>query len=111
MKVVTISSVEEIPVASQPKVPSTGTDRNTERFKQIYKNLQSAAGDGNLGLKDDLTSSEASQLMTDLQEMKALLMEELEAESKEVDSDSDAEGSSTVSKYQQMLAKAKAEKA
>ena len=79
-----------------------------------------AAGDGSLGLKSDLSSEEATELADQLQEMRGILMEELNSgipdegapasKPKEVAKAASASGSS-VSNYKQMLAKARAEKA
>jgi len=98
------------------------TDPNSKVLDDIYNTMKGAAGDGSLGLRNDLTSEEARELAEKLMGMRKVLMDELDAgipdpepvalailtESapKNVTSDS-----STVSKYQQLLAKAKANKA
>ena len=88
--------------------------------------MEAASGDGKLGLRSDLTADEASALADELVGMRGILMEELEAgipdpepagASKPAPSKpaaskpAAAEESSTTSRYQQMLAKARAEKA
>jgi hypothetical protein len=92
-----------------------GTDPNSKTLESIYNNMQAAAGNGSLGIRSDLTSAEASDLADQLVEMRHILMNELEAgipDPKPVAAATEgaADGGS-VSKYQQMLAKARAEKA
>ena len=92
-----------------------GTDRNSKRLDQIYISLTQAAGDGKLGLKADLDPKEASNLIEKIEEMRDILMEEIESgipipEPQEIEIPSEIPKSSTTSKYQQMLAKARAEK-
>ena len=102
-------------------------DRNTKTLEKIYQNVQSASGDGKLGLRDDLTADEASDLAEDLVAMRGILMEELEAgipdpdepeagskstiNSSQAWDDAVSNESSASSRYKQMLAKARAEKA
>ena len=109
-------------VDAGPAPTTPATDPNSKVLDDIYNTMKGAAGDGGLGLRSNLTSEEASELAEKLLRMRKVLMDELDAgipdpepvalatptESapKSVTSDS-----STVSKYQQMLAKAKADKA
>mmetsp|Transcript_7878 Transcript_7878/g.19669 ORF Transcript_7878/g.19669 Transcript_7878/m.19669 type:complete len:139 (-) Transcript_7878:134-550(-) len=100
-------------------------DPNTVALDKVYDSVQSAHGDGKFGVRDDITPEEASQLADQLIEMRTMLMEELDAGIPEpgsgptrnkkqelVESSSSSPSpSSSVSKYQQMLAKAKAQKA
>ncbi len=97
---------------SVPVVPAT--DRNSKALNEIYDKVKAASGEGRLGLRSDLSSEEASQLADGLMEMRGILMEELDAgipdpEPAQGAQDSSGENS-TISKYQQMLAKAKTEK-
>lgn len=115
--------VETAPV-TPPPAPPVELDRNSKALEKLYEKVQSAAGDGKLGLRSDLSADEASELVNDLVGMRKILMEELEAgipepgeaapEPAKVTSparDKPVSGTSTASKYQQMLAKARAEKA
>ena len=108
------------PAALQTPPPATGTaaaaDPNSKKLEGIYNSLEAAAGDGPLGLRSDLTSDEAEELESQLMEMRGILMSELDAgipatESEAYHSEQTSSGSSAGSNYQQMLAKAKAEKA
>jgi len=120
------AAVQTMPqeVSPQPApavVPAT--DRNSKALDDIYNRLQGAHGDGTLGLRPDLTSEDASELADKLAEMRGILMEELDAgipdpndtapapATQQAKASAPSDGTSTVSKYQQMLAKAKAEKA
>lgn len=96
--------------APRPQVPSApsapATDENSKALKELYDKLEAASGDGSLGLRSDLTADEASELADQLVAMRGILMQELEigipgAKSAE-------ETSSTVSRYEEMLVKAKA---
>lgn len=118
------------PVPAQVAVQTTSpgvppVDVNSKSLDEIYTKLSAAAGEGSLGLRSDLSSEDASDLADLLVEMRHVLMEELEAGIPGPDEPKrdrvaagsaqvaagDTDGGSTVSKYQQMLAKAKAEKA
>lgn len=109
------------PTVPQPSAPDApATDPNSKALDSIYNKMKAAAGNGSLGLRSDLTSSEASELADQLAEMRGILMEELDSGIPDSDSEKQTIGTSvrseqstesTVSKYQQMLAKAKAEKA
>jgi hypothetical protein len=120
----TVAPQFEAPTQQQsfPEVSTTsagsvvvGTDPNSRRLEEIYEKVASAAGDGRLGLRRDLKPEEANELADQLVEMRSLLMEELEAgipDPEPVLQQTTAGGeSSAASKYQQMLAKARAEKA
>jgi hypothetical protein len=95
------------PSSQAPPAPSApATDENSKALKALYDKLEAASGDGSLGLRSDLTADEASELADQLVAMRGILMQELEtgipgAKSAE-------ETSSTVSRYEEMLAKAKA---
>jgi hypothetical protein len=100
-----------------PIIPAT--DPNSKVLEDIYNTMQSAAGGGSLGLRSDLTSEDASELAESLVRMRKVLMEELDtgipdpepvSSTTQTTPERAAADSSTVSKYQQMLAKAKAEK-
>lgn len=111
---------EPIEPTQQIQAQTLGNDENSKILEKIYNNVKMAAGDGSLGLKSDLSSEEAAELADQLQEMRGILMEELNSgipdegapasKPKEVAKAASASGSS-VSNYKQMLAKARAEKA
>ncbi len=118
-----VAAVETAPV-TPPPAPPVELDRNSIALEKLYEKVQSAAGDGKLGLRSDITPDEASALVDDLVGMRKILMEELEAgipspgeaapepaKAKSPAQDKPVSGTSTASKYQQMLAKARAEKA
>ena len=98
-------------------------DRNSKALEKLYDIVQSASGDGKLGLRSDLTADEASALADELVGMRSILMGELEAGIPEPGEEAPEPAkapkpakepvseTSTASKYQQMLAKARAEKA
>ena len=104
-----------------------GTDGNTKALSEIYDSLVAASGDGKLGLRSDLKAEEATDLADKIEQMRAILMQELDSgipapgtkattvpapkPTKKAEEPSDDDSSSTASKYQQMLAKARAEKA
>lgn len=103
------SDTTSIPVTPSPT--PVGEDKNSLALEEIYEKLQSASGDGKLGLRSDLTAHEASELADDLADMKSILMSELDLGSKSNKSGQAAgQESSTASRYQQMLSKARAEK-
>jgi hypothetical protein len=100
----------------QTPAPVAGTDANSKALDGIYENMKAAVGDGGLGLRPDLTSSEAADLSDQLLNMRGILMKELDTgipdpEPAAAAGSAPASGESTASKYQQMLAKAKADKA
>jgi hypothetical protein len=117
--------VVQAPVAAQPAAPavptqsaSTGMDPNSKILQSVYNRIQAASGGGKLGLKEEMTSDEAEALINGIQDMRSVLMEELESGTPKAEltaatsASSNASGeSSTASKYQEMLAKARAEKA
>jgi hypothetical protein len=91
----------------------SGTDPNSKRLREIYAKVKSAAGDGRLGLNGELMPREAEELADELVDMRRILMQELELDDSQPESLFQATGkgkSSIGSKYQQMLAKARAEK-
>lgn len=98
---------------------SVGMDTNSAALEEIYQKLQSASGDGKLGLRSDLAAGEAKQLADELVKMRDILMGELQAGipaeqstgSSPAPAKAASKDSSATSRYQIMLAKAKAEKA
>jgi hypothetical protein len=104
--------------AIAPTPTSVGTDANTKALEQIYNDLKEASGNAKLGLNGQLSGEEASNLANRMDEMRSLLMSELESGIPDpepepvqvVGGTAVPEASSSVSKYQQMLAKAKAAK-
>jgi hypothetical protein len=107
------SPAQVVPQPSAPAIPAT--DRNSKALNEIYQKVSNAAGQGRLGLRSDLTSQEAAELADGLMDMRAILMEELDAGIPDPEPESTqgapASTDGTVSKYQQMLAKARTEKA
>jgi hypothetical protein len=109
-----------VAVVESPSPVSVGMDTNSAALEKIYQKLQSASGDGKLGLRSDLAAGEASQLADELVNMRDILMGELQAgipdpepaiESSPAPDNAVSQDSSATSRYQIMLAKAKAEKA
>ena len=101
------------PPTAQSATPPNGTDENTVFLEGVYKKLKRAAGPGKMGLRDDFQDAES--LLEDLNKMRMLLVEELEtgipeSDGASVTSSRSSEGSAP-SKYQEMLAKARADKA
>ena len=108
---------------------AAAVDENTQKLEKIYNSLQGAAGDGKMGLRSDLSAAEATELADGIAEMRAIMMEELangipEATSVPLPAPTPVAepavaaapaaaasgGTATMSRYQQMLAKAKAER-
>lgn len=92
----------------------TNFDSNSALLRKVYDALGNASGDGKFGL-GPITSEEASNLAGLVYEMRDVLMEELETgipepSPTETVSVTEATGQDTTSKYQQMLAKARANK-
>lgn len=124
--------VAPAPVAAAPVAPqappsdpapvppsNAGTDRNSQALEEVLEKLRLASGDGKLGLRSDLTSAEATELANELVGMRGILMGELEAGIPDpsgtgapqpvAESPQESQGSS--SRYEEMLAKARADKA
>jgi hypothetical protein len=110
----------EQPVARAPSA-NTELDGNSKILEQIYQELKAAAGNGKLGLRPDLTAEEAANLSNSLLDMRAILMEELDAGIPAADEPTSIgtafssnasldQGANSNSKYQQLLAKARASK-
>jgi hypothetical protein len=117
-----VDEVEEplvqAPVAAPAQSASTGMDSNSKVLQDVYNQIQAVSGEGKLGLKEGMTADEAEALIDSIQDMRAVLMEELESgipdpePTAETSASAKASGeSSTVSKYQAMLNRARAEKA
>lgn len=98
---VAVAVEEEQTVAERLDVDIVG-DENTEALRKAYEALKANAGDGKYGIKKGITEGEISHVSDVLKEMRSVLMTELETEN------TGSSGGS--SKYQQMLAKAKAAK-
>jgi hypothetical protein len=84
-----------------PTQSYSGDDENTPFFEGVYTKLKSAAGDGKMGVRSDLSSEDATDLANDIAELRIKLVDELT---------SGIPSSSSVSSYQTMLAKTRAEK-
>lgn len=94
---------------SQPP-QAMATDPNSKALEEIYEKVKAASGDGNLGLRSDLTAAEATDLADQLVDMRSILMEELDSGIPEPVAAVGQESSAS-SRYQEMLAKARSEKA
>jgi hypothetical protein len=81
----------------------TGNDENSQWLETVYIKLKHAAGDGKMGLRDDLTVEEAEELVSDILKMRSMLVEELENGIPE-----EAASVSSAMKYEELLAKARA---
>jgi hypothetical protein len=92
---------------SNPAYPGTSAvDENSVFLETVYNKLKNAAGGGKMGLRNDLDPAEAESLADDISRMRALLVEELNGAT-----DTASSPSTAASKYQEMLAKARADKA
>jgi hypothetical protein len=87
----------------------TGTDTNSQVLEQVYNKLKAASGDGKMGLRQGLDPNEASELADGIAEMRSLLVGELDTGIPEPTA-SEASTSPTSQSYQELLAKARAEK-
>ncbi|KAL3944535.1 MAG: hypothetical protein SGBAC_001403 [Bacillariaceae sp.] len=120
-----VPSPEVVPTPATPKpvvvAGIAASDANSEKLQKIYAQVKAASGNGSLGLRSDLTASEAGDLADTLVEMRGVLMQELNegipavgeaVEPQPVASKAaPAAKGSAASRYKEMLAKAKAEKA
>lgn len=95
---------KEPPTAAVEGLPAT--DSNSRYLEKVFGMLQSAAGSGKMGLREDLTSTEAQELSEAILDMRSLLLEELDSG---IPTSSPSEPPSASSKYQEMLKKAKGE--
>jgi hypothetical protein len=93
-------------VVPTPPAP-TGDDENSILLDRIYSQIKNASGDGRFGLKPGLSADEASDVADKIVEMRGVLMNELDSG---IPAEKSEGGSSSTSKYQQMLAKTRAEK-
>jgi len=106
-------------VAAEPQQDTpmySGRDVNSQFFEQVYSKLEAAAGDGKMGLKKDLSAEEAAELADSIAQMRSMLVDELQngipgendgASTKQTQS---AGSTASGSKYQDLLAKARANK-
>mmetsp|Transcript_37886 Transcript_37886/g.42436 ORF Transcript_37886/g.42436 Transcript_37886/m.42436 type:complete len:673 (+) Transcript_37886:87-2105(+) len=98
------------PVSQLPQ--ATAADLNSKALEHIYEKVKAASGDGNLGLRNDLTAAEATELADQLVDMRGILMEELDSGIPDPQPvDTTGQESSASSRYQEMLSKARAKKA
>lgn len=96
-------------VDSSPLPQVEGSDNdNTAFLEAVYQKLKDAKGDGKMGLRNDLSTTEALDLANDISRMRSLLVDELNSGPPSATSSSPP---STTSKYQEMLDKARADKA
>lgn len=114
--------VVQAPVAAQPVAPApsalTGTDSNSKVLQSVYDQIQAVSGGGKYGLKEGMTADEAKALIDGIQDMRGVMMEELDSGIPEPEPTAETSASakaggetSTVSKYQEMLIRARTEKA
>lgn len=97
----------------------SGKDENSKFFEQLHAKLETAKGEGKMGLRTDMSSVTATELANDLAKMRSLLVKELQdgipkSKATDVESTSSSTGNSgpsTSLRYQEMLAKARAENA
>ena len=82
-------------------------DENSDFFEEVLEKLVAASGNGKMGLREDISSSEAAELSTSIAKMRSLLVEELENSPTSPSAETTAPVSS---KYEEMLAKARADK-
>jgi len=105
----------EVAQAEAPKTVSTNPtnlDSNSLLLHKVYNALSDASGDGKFGLGSIKSREEASNLADLVGKMRHILMEELdrgipEASFTKIASTDERTSQSTVTKYQQMLAKAR----
>ena len=109
-------------MAAQPVAPApsalTGTDSNSKVLQSVYDQIQAVSGGGKYGLKEGMTADEAKALIDGIQDMRGVMMEELDSGIPEPEPTAETSASakaggetSTVSKYQEMLIRARTEKA
>jgi hypothetical protein len=97
------------PAAAAPAY--TGTDTNSQVLEQVYNKLKAASGDGKMGLRKGLDPKDASELADGIAEMRALLVGELDTGIPEPEGQPGAASATPTSqKYQELLAKARAQK-
>jgi hypothetical protein len=88
-----------------------GSDENSQFLETVFEKLKNARGDGKMGLRKDLAAADAESLADDINRMRAMLVEELESGIPEATSPTrPTRQDGTASKYQEMLARARAEK-
>jgi hypothetical protein len=111
MQVYDAVQVQEEVTAQPSPVASTATDTNSQVLEQVYNKLKAAAGDGKMGLRKGLNPKDASELADSIAEMRSMLVDELTTGIPEGEAGAPSEGEAGApSKYQQMLAKARADK-
>jgi len=112
----TQTATSSTPVSQLPQ--ATAVDLNSKALKDIYEKVKAASGDGNLGLRNDLTAAEATDLADQLVEMRSILMEEIDSgipdpqpiDTSEAWNNATGQESSASSRYQEVLSKARAKK-
>jgi hypothetical protein len=112
--------IEQAAPGTSPPTSRSATqppeDSNSQFFERVHAKLQQAKGDGIMGLRADMDAASATDLADDLSKMRSLLVKELEVgigggtgPSSSATAASPS-SSSAASRYQDMLAKARAEK-
>jgi hypothetical protein len=120
------TEAEYVPTPAPPQATATtpaplykGNDENTQFLETVYNQLRAAQGmTGKMGLRDNLTSTEAQELADSITMMRSMLVEELDSgipdntdgSSATTGTTSLSSAPSTANLYQQMLAKARASK-
>jgi hypothetical protein len=104
--------------ASQPSTIQGGmeagyrTERSDESaafLESVYQRLKDAAGDGKMGLRQDLNAVEAEELANDISRMRDMLVVELNGNSMDRDTSKSSQPPAAA-QYKQMLAKVRADK-
>jgi hypothetical protein len=105
----TAAPAQEEEIGTWEAAAPTGSDTNSQVLEQVYNKLKAASGDGKMGLRQGLDPNEASELADGIAEMRSLLVGELDTGIPERTS-SEASATPTSQSYQELLAKARAEK-
>lgn len=101
---------EKSPFSNNAMPTYGGNDENAVFLESVYRKLQEASGDGRMGLRKDLGAADAEDLANDIARMRALLVNELNGDIPQAAIPATASPGSSSSKYQEMLAKARADK-
>ena len=101
----------QAPSIQEPMESGYGTvDRSDESaafLESVYEKLKDAAGDGKMGLRQDLNAAEAEELANDISRMRAMLVDELNGTNTQREPSTQPPAAA---QYKQMLAKVMADK-
>lgn len=98
-------SIQE-PMESEYRTPDR-SDESAAFLESVYEKLKDAAGDGKMGLRQNLTAAEAEELANDISRMRAMLVEELNGTNIQREPSTQPPAAA---QYKQMLAKVRADK-